>query len=86
MAFRVYCPICKRVARIESSNSMSRQFKQAYCACSNPECGHTFVMNVEFSHTLSPSALSLSKELRDRIRETAPTEQGSLFSTEPMGG
>lgn len=86
MAFRVYCPICNKVARITSSNSMDTQFKQAYCACTNPECGHTFVMNVEFSHTLSPSALSLSKELRDKIRETAPVEQASLFPMEPTGG
>jgi hypothetical protein len=85
MAFRVYCPICKRVARIESSNAMNKQLKQAYCSCSNPECGHTFVMNVEFSHTLSPSALSLTPELRDRMRRTAPMEQGTLFS-EQAGG
>ena len=80
MAFRVYCPVCKKVARIESSNSMDRQFKQAYCACTNPECGHTFVMNVEFSHTISPSALSLSEALRDKLKRTAPTEQASLFA------
>ncbi|WP_419787328.1 ogr/Delta-like zinc finger family protein [Pseudodesulfovibrio sp.] len=82
MAFRVYCPICKQVARITSSNSMDTQFKQAYCTCSNPECGHTFVMNVEFSHTLSPSALSLSEGLREKIRDTAPMEQASLFGNE----
>lgn len=80
MAFRVYCPVCKKVARIESSNSVSRQLKQAYCTCSNPECGHAFVMNVEFDHTISPSALSLPPELRERLRRTAPTEQATLFS------
>lgn len=27
-----------------------------YLACSDVECGHTFVMKTEFSHSLSPSA------------------------------
>ena len=82
MAFRVRCPSCGKVAAIQSSNEMDSQLKQIYCACSDPECGHTFVMNVEFSHTLSPSAHDLPEDLRKRIRETAPAEQAALFQNE----
>ncbi|BCS89980.1 ogr/Delta-like zinc finger family protein [Pseudodesulfovibrio sediminis] len=85
MAFRVYCPTCGKVARITSSNNMNRQFKQAYCICSNPACGHTFVMNVEFDHTLSPSALSIPENLRKQIRETDPAHQASLFQDMGIG-
>ncbi|MBI9080285.1 MAG: ogr/Delta-like zinc finger family protein [Pseudodesulfovibrio sp.] len=81
MAFRVHCPSCGKVSVIQSSNEMNPQIKQAYCACSDPECGHTFVVNVEFSHTLSPSAHDLPPDLRKRIRETAPNEQAALFSS-----
>jgi len=85
MAFRVYCPTCGKVARITSSNNMNLQLKQAYCTCSNPECGHTFVMNVEFDHTLSPSALSIPEGLRKQIQETDPAHQASLFQDMGIG-
>lgn len=84
MAFRVRCK-CGQLAVIQTSNEMDLQLKQVYCACTDPECGHTFVVNVEFSHTLSPSAHDLPEELRKRIRETAPTEQASLFSEVSTG-
>lgn len=80
MAFRVRCPACGRLATITSSNEIDLRFKQAYCACRDPECGHTFVVNVEFSHTLSPSAHNLPDDLRAQIRTTPPQEQASLFS------
>ncbi len=82
MAFRVHCPTCGKVAVITTSNEMDPSIKQAYCACKDPECGHTFVVNVEFSHSLSPSALNLPEELRRRIRETQPDQQSSLFQKE----
>lgn len=78
MAFRVRCK-CGNKARICSSNEVGADLKQVYCQCTDPNCGHTFVMNIEFSHTLSPSALDFPDDMRRRIRETAPAEQASLF-------
>lgn len=78
MSFRVRC-MCGKLARICSSNEIETGFKQAYCQCTDPMCGHTFVINIEFDHTISPSALTLPEELRKRISSTAPAEQGSLF-------
>lgn len=84
MAFRIRCK-CGALAAIQTSNEMDPLFKQAYCQCSDPKCGHTFVVDVSFSHTLSPSAYDLPEDLRQRIRETTPSEQASLFTEVPTG-
>ena len=80
MAVKIRCDRCGSTARIESSVEISASFKTLYCSCRNPECGHTFVMNLEFSHTLSPSALDLPEELRAKVRSAGcRQEQQALF-------
>ena len=61
----IYCPECGEKAMIKKSN---------------PLCGHTFVLNLTFSHTLSPSAkkqdallLAMIKNLSPQQREKALT-------------
>ncbi|UQV23043.1 ogr/Delta-like zinc finger family protein [Vibrio sp. J383] len=58
---RVVCPECGEKARIQKSNRISAGYSDLYCSCSDPECGHSFVMNLTFSHTLSPSAKTTSQ-------------------------
>ncbi|ENR8890346.1 MULTISPECIES: ogr/Delta-like zinc finger family protein [Citrobacter] len=53
---KIECPECGSKAVIRKTNRKHRQIADIYCACSDVECGHTFVMNLTFSHTLSPSA------------------------------
>ncbi|EOH3234331.1 ogr/Delta-like zinc finger family protein [Morganella morganii] len=53
---RVICPVCEADAVIRKSNRKHRELVDLYCACSDVECGHTFVSQVTFSHTISPSA------------------------------
>ena len=45
------------------------EVKHLYCSCNNPECGHTFVMEVTFSHTLSPSAMDIPRAALEKIRQ-----------------
>lgn len=52
----IFCPICSQKAIIRKSNRKHHEISDLYCACSDVECGHTFVLNLIFSHTLSPSA------------------------------
>ncbi|WP_249415496.1 ogr/Delta-like zinc finger family protein [Enterobacter roggenkampii] len=35
--------------------------RKSRCACTEVECGHTFVFNASFSHTLSPSGMTGNK-------------------------
>lgn len=77
---RVTCIRCKGPALIRTSREMSETLRQLYCICRDPECGHTFVMDLSFSHTLSPSALDLPEQLRARMRNAGGRAQlGNLF-------
>jgi len=41
-------------------------------------CGHSFVMNLSFSHTLSPSAKSSSQLAIELVRTLAPEQRQEL--------
>lgn len=69
---KMTCPKCLASATIRKTNRKHPQLADVYCSCTNVECGHTFVMNVSFSHTISPSALKGQgrvKELIDAMPE-----------------
>ncbi|EKO3922810.1 ogr/Delta-like zinc finger family protein [Vibrio metschnikovii] len=65
---RVICPECGEKARIHKSNRLTNSVADLYCACSDPECGHTFVMNLSYSHSLSPSAKTTSQLAFDLVK------------------
>ncbi|HEK1039509.1 Ogr/Delta-like zinc finger protein [Proteus mirabilis] len=76
----IYCPECGEKAMIKKSNRKHKELTDLYCACRDPLCGHTFVLNLTFSHTLSPSAkkqdallLAIIKNLSPQQREKALT-------------
>lgn len=53
---KIECPECKSNAVIRKTNRKHRDISDIYCSCADVECGHTFVMNLTFSHTISPGA------------------------------
>ncbi|CNJ35872.1 Phage transcriptional activator%2C Ogr/delta [Yersinia rohdei] len=57
------------------TNRKHSHIADLYCACTNLECGHTFVMNATFSHTLSPSALTHSRLIKDLVDHISPQER-----------
>ena len=71
---RVVCPDCGVKSRIQKTNRISNSYTDLYCSCNNAECGHSFVMNLSFSHTLSPSAKSATQLAMDLVK-TLPLEQ-----------
>ncbi|EPR43125.1 transcriptional activator Ogr/delta [Desulfovibrio sp. X2] len=78
---RIICDRCKSKAIITTTRELTPQFRKLYCACTNPECGHTFVVNVEFSHTLSPSALDLPDTVRQALRScSTPTQARQVLA------
>ena len=77
---RIYCPRCEAKAIIRTSKELSATMRQLYCLCGEPQCGHTFVMDLTFSHTLSPSALDLPDQIRRDIRKKSALEQVQLFA------
>ncbi|MEZ8881722.1 ogr/Delta-like zinc finger family protein [Vibrio sp. nBUS_14] len=75
---RVICPECGEKARIQKSNRISAGYSDLYCSCSDPECGHSFVMNLAFSHTLSPSAKTTSQLAFEMVKALAPDQRQEL--------
>ncbi|NOH78488.1 ogr/Delta-like zinc finger family protein [Vibrio sp. RE86] len=75
---RVLCPECGERSRIQKSNRMSTKYADLYCSCSDPECGHTFVMNLSYSHTLSPSAKTTSQLAFNMVKALTPEHREEL--------
>ena len=68
-------PECMSVATVRKTNRKHPKLSDVYCYCSNVECGHTFVMNVSFSHTISPSALSGQGRIKELMDALPPDER-----------
>ena len=77
---RVHCPQCRKKAIITSSKEISPNLTKLYCVCSLPTCGHGFVLDLQFSHTLSPSMHQFPHKAREAIKNASSTEIISLLS------
>ncbi|MFT5788032.1 MAG: hypothetical protein ACI8SJ_000127 [Shewanella sp.] len=75
---RVLCPDCSANAIIGKTNRLSLAHADLYCSCSDPECGHTFVTNLSFSHTLSPSSRTSSAIVSELARALSPVQRQQL--------
>ncbi|MEB0090056.1 ogr/Delta-like zinc finger family protein [Pseudomonas sp. CCI4.2] len=75
---RVECK-CGHKGRIASREKLSTEFAKLYCQCLNAKCGHTWVANLTFSHTLSPSAELFERVLLDHLKEMPRAKQRELF-------
>lgn len=60
-AMKIICHECGENAVIRKTVRKHKQTSDVYCACLNPECGHTFVMSLSYSHTISPSAMQAER-------------------------
>lgn len=80
MAMRVSCSQCGEKARIGKTNWFSRTSADLYCSCTDPECGHTFVMSLGFSHTLSPSAKNTNELVIALVKAMSPEQAKQLHS------
>ena len=50
------CPHCGGPARIRTSRSLTRTYRQISFQCLDAACGHTFGAELTVTHTISPSA------------------------------
>jgi hypothetical protein len=75
---RVICPECGEKSRIHKSNRLDPKFTDLYCSCSDPECGHSFVMNLSYSHALSPSAKTTSQLALELLKALPPEKRQEL--------
>jgi predicted RNA-binding Zn-ribbon protein involved in translation (DUF1610 family) len=57
----IACPHCSGRTVARTSRKLSDTLREIVYACLDPECGHTYVANLEAVRTLSPSAKPNSK-------------------------
>ncbi|WP_183270968.1 ogr/Delta-like zinc finger family protein [Buttiauxella sp. A111] len=76
---KIECPECGSKAVIRKTNRKHRQIADIYCACADVECGHTFVMNLTFSHTLSPSAKTGDILVQKLLSTMSPEQRQMAF-------
>ena len=76
---KMTCPVCLANATIRKTNRKHPQLSDVYCQCTNLECGHTFVMNVSFSHTISPSALAGDGRVRELLNALGQDERKQVL-------
>lgn len=72
---KIICLECESNSVIKKTVRKHPQLSDIYCACNNVECGHTFVVNMTFSHTLSPSALTGAKAVKTMIDMMTPDQK-----------
>lgn len=72
---KIICPECESNSVIKKTVRKHPQLSDVYCACNNVECGHTFVVNMTFSHTLSPSALTGEKVVKAMLDMMTPEQR-----------
>lgn len=84
----IYCKVCNKRAVIQRTERIHSEFSRLYCACKNPDCGHKFVMNLEFSHSTKSSLLTkdqllsltlnrLSEDDKEKIRQLLNEEKAA---------
>lgn len=78
-AFTVICPDCESKSIIAKTNRKHKMLADVYCTCSNPECGHRFVANVTFSHTLCPGALTHGKIMQIIMSGITPDQRANAI-------
>ncbi|EGQ9310775.1 ogr/Delta-like zinc finger family protein [Vibrio vulnificus] len=75
---RVFCSECGHRAYIQKTNRLTNSHADLYCSCGDPVCGHTFVMNLSYSHTLSPSAKTTSQMAFELCKALPPETRQQL--------
>ncbi len=79
---RIICDRCHGKARITTRREITPRFTKLYCVCNNAECGHSFVMHLEFAHTLSPSGLDmLHKSVQSSLSSPPLRSTKTYFSS-----
>ncbi|MEX2962258.1 ogr/Delta-like zinc finger family protein [Microbulbifer sp. TYP-18] len=77
---QINCTKCGSKAIITSRKEMDPKLVQLYCACKNVEhCGHTFVMDLAFRHTLSPSSQDRHTIVLDMLQAMPAADRQALL-------
>ncbi|AWI51402.1 transcriptional regulator [Actinobacillus porcitonsillarum] len=74
----IYCD-CGSKAVVTKTERMHSNLKKLYCTCKNPDCGHKFVMNLEFSHTTTSSKLTKDGLIKYLLGKLSNADKNELL-------
>lgn len=77
---QVNCPECNSKAIIYSRKQLHAKMCSLYCGCKNEDCAHTFVMDLSFSHSTSPSKLEKQNIALEYLRALPEAERQQTLS------
>lgn len=75
---KILCNVCGYKASITKTARNHKNFSILYCSCKNPECNHSFTMNLEFGHTIK-SSLLMKNELLFTLIDNLSSEDRQLI-------
>lgn len=55
---KVICKHCGERGIITKTDRQTVDYSRLYCTCKNPACGHSWVADIQFSHTLQESKIT----------------------------
>lgn len=76
---QIQCRECRGKAIITTTNRLTCDFTRLYCTCRTAECGHSFVMQLSYSHALRPASNKLDQHLVEQMRELSPERLQSVI-------
>lgn len=77
---QINCPECNSKAIIYSSKKLHTKMTTLYCGCKNADCAHSFVMDLSFSHSTSPSKIEKQNMALEYLRALPEAERQQTLS------
>lgn len=77
---RVCCTVCYSKGKIQTTREQTKQFYKLYCVCLNPECNHSWVAHLTFSHSIREPVRTLDTLLLDHLRDMPAAQKQELFA------
>ena len=77
---QINCPECGSKAIIYSRKQLHAKMSTLYCGCKNAECAHSFVMDLSFSHSTSPSKMEKQNIALEYLRALPEAERQQTLS------
>lgn len=77
---KILCTVCQSPAITQKTEKVHNEYSKLYCICTNQECQHKFVMNLEFSHTTRASLLDKDNLIVALISQFSEKDKEKLLT------
>lgn len=75
----ILCKECNSKAIIQKTERLTPEYNRLYCTCKNFECGHRFVLELTYSHSLKPSKLKEKNAFAHLVAYLSQEEKQNIY-------